>query len=88
MSGEISTAQLCRIFGVVDRTARRWKNEEGLPSLGPNRWHVFQVLSWWFDFKAYEKEESEVEAALERMKKITGLDFDDYLDWLPVRVKR
>ncbi|TDY60538.1 hypothetical protein C8D99_10887 [Aminivibrio pyruvatiphilus] len=79
----LTTAEMCEIFEVTDRTLRRWKNEDRCPGcLGKNSWSLFPVLEWWLGCRSYDAPIGAEEAIWRRLEKKYGDEiFEDYMDW-------
>ena len=79
----LTTAEMCEIFEVTDRTLRRWKNEDRCPGcLGKNSWSLFPVLEWWLGCRSYDAPYGAEEGIWRRLEKKYGDEiFDDFEDW-------
>ena len=69
----LTTAEMCEIFEVTDRTLRRWKNEDRCPGcLGKN----------WLGCRSYDAPIGAEESIWRRLEKKYGDEiFEDYTDW-------
>ncbi len=73
----LKSSEICAVFGITDRTLRRWKTY-GAPNKGRDEWDFYRVFAWWTDFFIEQIDDEQFDAVFNRAAPY-GADFDDYL---------